>query len=211
MAATPPMPIELYHVTSIQIEQTEPEWREIRVSVANDIDWDGSMFGLPVACMTSTRYQGGLPTLSPYPRSGIDGQEYWRVRETIDVSQYDFFCMHNHINQRHFLVLSRNNPSAKEIQVKTILEARGFVPNGDEFIESFPNNQANSYPGGMWINVNFLEPVFLRNPTWDSVQYYGANTTVTSPTYRPEIRFWASSLGKTKEEIQAGLFIPELD
>lgn len=68
----------MYHVTNVchkDDNQKHPKWNVIKPNVANDATYDGHLVGLPVACFTTTLFQGRLPDQSPYPRLQQDGTE----------------------------------------------------------------------------------------------------------------------------------------
>lgn len=60
-----------YHVSNQPDHQTS-YWSELKPSPANDGDYDGCLFGLPVVFLTTSYYNNSLPSQSPYPTIRLD-------------------------------------------------------------------------------------------------------------------------------------------
>ena len=113
--------IRMYHVTNVTAT-SKPYWSEVHLCVPNDKYYDGLLCGLPVACFTTTLYNGELPDRSPYPRNAAPGTKHWRVSVPFDLADYEIFLMHEAPGQVHLLCLTKDaKSSSREKNLKKTL------------------------------------------------------------------------------------------
>ena len=160
------MYVRMYHVTNQSGDSPQPNWGEIRVHAANDRHYDGDMWGLPVACFTTTVFKGQPPDSSPYPRSARPGQEHWRVSVWTDLSKYNLLLLNSVGSQHHVLALKIEG---WEAEVFELLRYRFPLAPRDAF---FPDSRENEYRHTNFIvNLNFVShvslPLFLTR--WEKV------------------------------------------
>ena len=164
----------MYHVTNISKDESSdnPDWVEIRPNVADDKTYDGDLVGLPVASFTTTRYEGGLPTFSTYPRNGIKGKYYWRVAVPFRYDDYDIFLMNDNLKQIHLLCLTKDSTAVENI-LSAALEKRSLTDK--QFAMYFPNNRPNEYTDtNIFVNVAFIQPIQIpQKGLWDTVKRSG--------------------------------------
>lgn len=171
----------MYHVTNIPECDKEPKWTEIKLSVADAEEYDGKLIGLPVAFFTTTQYDGGLPTASPYPRDGRSGDLHWRVAMPFNPNEYKIFEMASTLigrKQVHLLCLDKADNYTRHFEkvLVEILEERNLEVESDKFDEYFPNGGANDSKTNLWVNVCFITPVKIGvNASWDTVKKFVAN------------------------------------
>lgn len=174
----------MYHVTNISsrdengqvVNSDHPDWNEIRPHVANDKRWDGKLVGLPVAFFTTTLYQGDLPTISPYPKSGVVNSRHWRVSVPFNPDHYKILEMARHEKQVHLLCLDVINGNDIEKGLVDILNTglglQLYLEADRE--QYFPDGQANDYMQlhtNYFVNVCFIKPVQIgEDAEWDEVQ-----------------------------------------
>jgi hypothetical protein len=95
-----------YHVTGLKEASTEVYTR-LNLAIANDMVYDGALQGLPVVCLSTTLYNGKLPTISPYPRGGNKGTHYKRVSVPLNLfGGFDWWLMSSRTDQIHILLTS---------------------------------------------------------------------------------------------------------
>lgn len=182
----------MYHVTDEPVKKdmegqavNKPDWKEVKVNVADDTTYDGELVGLPVACFTTTLYNGKLPDKSPYPRyvgkdkkhKPEEGTEHWRVAVPFNLSNYKIFKMGKSGIQIHLLCLDINNTTdmlLADILTKnkiTALEDRGledYFPIIDRDGNHGPNEYQNT---NVFVNVSFINPVAItKGHKWTCVK-----------------------------------------
>ena len=163
----------MYHVTSRDSSEEQPRWTEIELHVANDKTYDGDLVGLPVASFTTTQYNYDLPTISPYPRDGIRGNSYWRVKVPFEYDKYNIFRMNNHSSQVHLLCLAKDGTDVEKILSAAL--RRKLLTDGDA-AKYFPNGKPNQYGDEkIFVNVSFIRPVKIPKggQSWDKVKKSG--------------------------------------
>ena len=160
----------MYHVTDVleDISSVHPDWTEIKPSVADDKTFDGELVRLPVASFTTTLYDGDLPTMSPYPRYGIEGKSYWRVAVPFEYDKYNIYLMNDHPTQIHLLCLAKDGTDV-EIILSAILMKRCLT--NEHAAMYFPNGQVNEYTSTkIFVNVAFIKAIKISDEgTWDTV------------------------------------------
>ena len=155
----------MYHVTNVPSGEDQPNWTEIRLNVADDSHFDGDLLDLPVACFTTTLFNGGLPTQSPYPRLLSNGKapekdaEHWRVDVSFNLDGYTIFDMNCEAQgQIHLLCLNKNEEKGKLLAA--MLDKQKLA----NLKKYFPNDKANEYTDEKcFVNVSFINPVSLTN------------------------------------------------
>ena len=177
------MTFPMYHVTDISEDDSpsHPNWTVVNTGVSDDRTYDGELVGLPVASFTTTQYQGGLPTISPYPRDGIEGRMYWRVKVPFEYDKYNIYLMNNHQTQIHLLCLAKNGTDVENL-LSVILKSKSLTQTGANVC--FPDGQPNEYTDSkIFVNVNFITPIKIWNEfSWDTVergsQFHGELATI---------------------------------
>ena len=82
-----------YHVTNIP-SGSEEQFSVLRTNIADDETYDGRLVGLPVVSFSITHWNGGLPTISPYPRFKDSTQKEvcegkWHKRVKLPISSFE--------------------------------------------------------------------------------------------------------------------------
>lgn len=161
--------IELYHVTSIPVNDAPPAWDFLKPSYANDPVFDRYMAGLPVACCSVTRRDNDLPLYSTYPRFAFQGSEYWRLsvkRQSQWLEQFQLFHIQNTPTGQVHIVAVRTD-EACELALGNFMQrfpnffVRVYPPDYGGFL---PGGQANHYENdNRIVNINFIGPLALDN------------------------------------------------
>ena len=161
----------MYHVTDVSVDKSlvHPDWTEIQPSVVDDKTFDGELVGLPVASFTTTLYYGDLPTISPYPRDGIEDKLYWRVAIPFEYDKYNIFLMNDHPTQIHLLCLNKDGTDVENI-LSVALKKRSLTDK--HTAKYFPNDQPNDYSiTNIFVNVAFIRPMTITGgKKWDTVK-----------------------------------------
>ena len=177
--------IYMYHVTNVLGTDEEPEWGEVKVNAANDSYFDEDLLGLPVACFSTTLFDGLFPTRSPYPRQydgkiPKEGTEFWRVSVPFNPSEFEIIDMQKPastasqtgLRQIHLLCLKKNNEKDK-LLAEILWERRLSNQARGQY---FPGNAANTYNSSslqeqkFFVNVTFINPVTVGdNARWTRV------------------------------------------
>ena len=183
--------MRMYHVTNVPVKRNksnrpknQPDWEKVRVNVADDKTFDGKLVALPVACFTTTLYQGDLPTQSPYPRyvtvSGTKAKakpetEYWRVDVPFNLHKYKIFEMAKSVIQVHLLCLDRLNATDMLLADILIMNKNVELANREDLKEYFPiddnllgpneysNNGDRKRYKHIFVNVSFINPVAITD------------------------------------------------
>ena len=185
--------IYMYHVTNVLGTDEQPQWGEVEVNVADDWKLDGDLVLLPVACFSTTLFEGDFPTQSPYPRQlseraiAEETPHFWRVSVPFNPSEFVIIDIpkpaaqsgiypQRHLRQIHLLCLNKNNERDK---VLAEILPREQILSDQAVQQYFPGNAANTY-GRMsppnqkfFVNVAFINPVPitpLNNATWSRVE-----------------------------------------
>ena len=162
-----------YHVTNL--EQSHERYKMLRPSIANDETYDGDLVGLPVVPFTTTlfNYKGSvmLPTISTYPREGIENQQYQRVKIPLSRFEHcDWWKMNTYPRQIHLLFTRADGRWSKMLSTL----------NNTDIIKvdqaNFPhlklkNGQweVNCLPGPV-VNIFVLKAFPLDGCEWDTVR-----------------------------------------
>ncbi|RLN50769.1 hypothetical protein BBJ29_008399 [Phytophthora kernoviae] len=162
------MEITAYHVSRIG------GLTEIQPHLCNSKDRDELALNLKAACFTTTRYKGGLPTISTYPRNFEDGEYGHRYTMEFDPRHFFKFQMAettvDDVTQVHYLLLRRDDP----VEGKLADFIRACVPLRENryWDRYFPGGQANEYTEDKtFVNVLFVHEVPV---TWsDKVEKRG--------------------------------------
>ena len=158
---------------AISVATKEPDWSEVRLCVPNDRYYDGDLCGLPVACFSTTLWDGGLPTFSPYPRNAASGTEHWRVSVPFYPDDYDIYKMHEVHGQVQLLCLQKPaNPHlcGPDILLITRFQQSRYwrekLLTQKDLETYFPGGNPNEYRNGkLFVNVHFVKPVTLSDKT----------------------------------------------
>ena len=175
----------MYHVTNQKICNPQPTWNFVRLCKPNDVDYDGQLYGLPVACFTTTLRDGSFPIVSPYPRNAAIKTSHWRVSVPFDPAKYTIFKVKNGVPiQQHLLCLRNDEASPLEIFLKAVLPLSFTVESAETgYNECFPRGsigcEANEYSRGrkIFVNVHFIHPVPISDDAhaeWDRAQKKGS-------------------------------------
>ena len=167
----------MYHVTNVRIENPlrKPNWTEIRPSIADDPTYDQQLLYLPIACFTTTLFDGIFPKCSPYPRHIANPSAsryarkpkepnlplaYWRVSVPFDPmnSRYKFFKMAQHgrkvkfdgkRQQVHLLCLDTKGIEAAKactlVRILNMVDPSLMVHRNELTRTYFPDGYANEY------------------------------------------------------------------
>ena len=194
--------ILMYHVTNVSADENRPDWREVKVHVADDEYFDGDLYDLPVACFTTTLRNGLLPATSPYPRQSSNGEklksEYWRVDVPFDPSDFDIYKMAEVNIQIHLLCLHKASQDEKEKVLAKIMP-RQKLASQEDLKKYFPDDGANDYDKKdehFFVNVCFINPVSLANGEWSQVKRDTKNSRIrgnkefTQKSHSEKLREW---------------------
>ena len=179
----------MYHVTNVcskdhegkVVNANHPDWDVIQRNVADDEHYDGELVGLPVVCFTTTKYNGGPPNYSPYPRLQQDGKpvpkntKHWRVSVPFNPNRYKIFKMAQCGKQRHLLCLDDTQDGTdSERALVDILSMLGLKLSSEDHNQYFPSGRANDYANArFFVNVCFITPIPIKGENidakWDDV------------------------------------------
>ena len=199
--------IRMYHVTN-STATAKPDWSDVHLCVPYDEHYDGDLCGLPVACFSTTLYNGKLPTISTYPRDAEPGTEHWRVSVPLDLDDYDIFLMHKVDKQVQLLCLTKDaKSSSREKNLKKTLIRVKSVLGEEGLKEYFPDGKPNDYAckeQNFFVNIHFVEPVPLMLTTakeWSTVEKRGEVYKPIEKLYEKWIENYKKKYSKNVEEL----------
>ena len=162
----------------------------MRLCVPYDEHYDGLLCGLPVACFTTTLWDGELPDTSPYPRNAKEGTEHWRVSVPFDLADYEIFLMHKVDKQVQLLCLDNKEPFEFEAKLMRRVQDRKLTKR--DFIKFFPGGKPNDYmESNFFVNVHFVAPVplmFIWGKTWSPVRKRNSYGYTVTDKYHENLR-----------------------
>lgn len=154
--------IEAYHVSR------SPGLSVLKPREMNSRARDGLLYGFPAVSMTTTRYHGRLPDISPYPEDADAGTSGYRYTTSFDLDDYDIFKMavtrRDNVIQVRLLLLHRSK--SKHIALAAFI--RSWHPECELMEQGrtqyFPHGQANQYlrENRTFVNVHFMSKVQVK-------------------------------------------------
>ena len=199
--------IRMYHVTNVSGAAAEPDWSEVHLCVPYDEYYDGDLCGLPVACFTTTLYNGELPDRSPYPRDAVPGTEHCRVSVPFDPDDYEIFLIHETPGHRQvqLLCLTKDaKSSSREKNLKKTLNSNCMLKE-EGLKKYFPDGKSNDYMYNeqrFFVNVHFVEPVPLTTAKeWSTVKKNGQVYKPVEKLYEKWIENYKKKNDKAVEEL----------
>ena len=166
-----------YHVTNLKSKKND-KYNELKLSIANDVTYDGRLVGLPVVCLSTTLYNNDLPTTSPYPRNGTKDKLYKRVEVPLEqFKDYDWWEMSRGVDQVHLLFTNGHWSTMLRESIGTkfeVLNKRKYP-----FLQLHRAGwQRNNYKKRehSFVNIAIVHEVNVAGCKWDDVRHSGAKT-----------------------------------
>lgn len=178
-------------------EEIEEKWKELKMTqTAINPDYDSPMESLIKVgvSMSTTLWQNDLPTITPYPKGGENGNNYWRVKVPLNrFSNYRIIlckCTQTKqlVEQVSILLVDPsdeplNKKVAEKITGKQVTELTGqrneYLFQDQTTQKWYTNNYSKA--NKVWVNIVIPHSVALGDDCkWDTVERYepdNRNTT----------------------------------
>jgi len=159
-----------YHVTNIESTSPKPNWASLSKSKAEDSYFDDVLYDRDCVFLSTTLYQGRLPTKSVYPTDGESDERYWRVRIPLERFNNHRIRLCNEKSGQIHLVLCKEDNDWEFMMCEDVTnkKATGYLYRDNEnkwFCNDYGDQQTRYF-----VNIAVLEDLDIRGCFWDTVQ-----------------------------------------